>query len=57
MMNGCRKSDKSVVPEKFSNKPDIVGAEKMEGRGLPEGNKEQQNMHWTQRQESMRNEL
>jgi hypothetical protein len=32
MMNGCRKSDLFVVPEKFSNNPDNVGAEKMEGR-------------------------
>ena len=56
-MNGYRKSDKSVVPEKSSNKPDKGGAEKMEGRGLPEGNKRQQNMLWTQRQESMRKQL
>jgi hypothetical protein len=32
MMNGCRKSDLFVVPKKFSNNPDNVGAEKMEGR-------------------------
>jgi hypothetical protein len=39
MMNDCRKSDRLVVPEKSLNKPDNVGAEKMEGRGLSEENK------------------
>ena len=57
MMNGCRKSDRLVVPEKSSNKPDNVGAEKMEGRGLPKENKRQQNMLRTQRRESVLNEL
>ena len=38
-MNDRRKSDKSVVPKKSSNKPDNVGAERMEGRDLPEENK------------------
>lgn len=53
MTNDCRKSDRPVVPEKLSNKPDNVGAEKMEGRGLPKGNKKQQNMLRTQCRESM----
>lgn len=56
-MNGCRKSDKLVVPKKFSNNPDNVGAERMEGRGLPKENKKQQNMLRTQRREGVLNEL
>ena len=39
-MNGCRKSDKFVVPKKSSNKPNNMGAEKMEGRDLPKENKQ-----------------
>ena len=57
MMNSCRKSDRLVVPEKSSNKPDNVGAEGMEGRGLPEENKKQQNMLRTQRRESVLSKL
>ncbi len=57
MMKGCRKSDKSVVPGKSSNKPDKVGAEKMEGRVLPEENKQQQNMLRTLRRESVLSKL
>jgi hypothetical protein len=57
MMNGCRKSDNLVVPEKSLNKPDMKGAEEMEGRGLPKGNERSQNMHRTQSRESMHNEL
>lgn len=56
-MNGCRKSDRLVVPKKSSNKPDNVGAEKMEERSLPKENKKQQNMLRTQRRESMHNKL
>lgn len=56
-MNDCRKSDKLVVPKKFSNKPDNVGAERMEGRGLPKENRKQQNMLRTQRREGVLNEL
>lgn len=56
-MNDCRKSDKSVVPKKFSNKPDNVGAERMEGRDLPKENKKQQNTIRTQCRESVLNEL
>src|SRR6202162_1054002 len=57
MMNGCRKSDRLVVPGKSSNKPDNVGQEKMEGRRLPEENKKQQNMLRTQRRESVLSKL
>lgn len=57
MMNDCRKSDRFVVPEKSSNKPDNVGAEKMEGRSLPKENKKQQNMLRTQGRESMLSKL
>ena len=57
MMNGCRKSDKLVVPEKSLNKSNNMGAEKMEGRGLPKENKRQQNMLRTQRRESVLSKL
>ena len=53
MMNDCRKSDKPIVPGKFSNKLDNVVAERMEGRGMPKENKRQQNMLRTQRRESV----
>jgi RNA-directed DNA polymerase len=56
-MNGCRKSDKFVVPKKFSNKPNYRDAERMEGRDLPKENRQQQNMLRTQRRESVLNEL
>ena len=56
-MNGYRKSDRLVVPEKFSNKPEEKGAEKMEERSLPKGNEKQQNMHRTQGRERMLSEL
>jgi RNA-directed DNA polymerase len=48
-MNGHRKSDSSVVPEKFPNKagPKAV-AEETEGRELAEGNPRQQNASRTQ---------
>jgi len=58
MKNDCRKSDKSIVPKKSSNKPDtFVGEEKMEGRGLPKESKKQQNMFRTQRREDVLIEL
>lgn len=57
MVNDCRKSDRLVVPKKSSNKPDNVGAEKMEGRGLPKENKQQQNMLRTQRREGVLSKL
>lgn len=56
-MNGCRKSDIPVVPKKSSNKPDKMGAEKMEGRGVPKENKRQQNMLRTLRRESVLSKL
>jgi RNA-directed DNA polymerase len=56
-MNGCRKSDKLVVPEKSSNKPDNVGAERMEGRSLPKENKKQQNALRTQSREGVLSKL
>ena len=33
-MNGCGKSDTLVVPEKSSNKPSVLGAERMEERHM-----------------------
>ena len=57
MMNDRRKSDKFVVPKKFSNKPDNVGAERMEGRDLPKENKLKQNTLRTQCREGVLNEL
>lgn len=56
-MNTCRKSDRPIVPEKPSNKPDNVGAEKVEGRGMPKENKRQQNMLRTQRRDSVQSKL
>lgn len=57
MMNDCRKSDKFVVPKKFSNKPGKEGTERMEGRDLPKENKKQQNMLRTQCREGVLKEL
>jgi hypothetical protein len=37
-MHDREKSDRLVVPAKLPNKPAQVGAEVVEGRGLPEGN-------------------
>jgi RNA-directed DNA polymerase len=56
-MNSCRKSDILVVPEKPSNKPDKVGAERVEGRSMPKENKRQQNMRRTQGRESVLSKL
>jgi RNA-directed DNA polymerase len=56
-MNGCRKSDRLVVPEKSSNKPGKEGEEEMEGRGMPKENKKQQNMLRTQRRECVLSKL
>jgi len=56
-MNGCRKSDRTIVPKKSSNKPDNEGAEKVEGRGMPKENKKQRNMLRTQRRDSVHSEL
>ena len=57
MMNDRRKSDKFVVPEKFLNKPDNVGAERMEGRDLPKENKVEHNTFRTQCREDVLNEF
>lgn len=56
-MHNCGKSDRPVVSEKSLNKPDKVGAERMERRGLPKENRMQQNMRRTQCRESMYSEL
>ena len=56
-MNVCRKSDRTIVPKKSSNKLDKEGAEKMEGRVMPKENKRQQNMLRTQRRESVQSKL
>jgi len=59
LMNGSRKSDSCVVPEKPSNKSCGApqSAEKVEGRRLTKGNSDQQNSHRTQRRERLPNEL
>ncbi|MFT5319700.1 MAG: RNA-directed DNA polymerase [Chlamydiales bacterium] len=57
MMNACRKSDRTIVPKKPSNKPVKMGAERVEGRGMPKENKKQQNMLRTQSRESVHSEL
>ncbi len=53
------KSDRSVVPEKQSNKDDAEAplAETVEGRDLTKGNSPQQNTLRTQRRESVKSEL
>ena len=48
MMNERGKSDRPVVPVKFSNKAVQTAAERMEGRGLTKGNPQQQNAFRTQ---------
>jgi RNA-directed DNA polymerase len=47
-MNGPRKSDRPMVPKKPSNKAGQPAAEAAEGRGLAEGNVDQQNAQRTQ---------
>ena len=49
MTHDPRKSDRPVVPAKSPNKAGSPAAEAMEGRGLAEGNTDQQNAHRTQR--------
>lgn len=51
-MNGPRKSDRLVVPVKPPNKAGKLAAEAVEGRSVAGGNASQQNVHWTQCQES-----
>jgi RNA-directed DNA polymerase len=48
MMNEAGKSDRSIVPEKSSNKAGPPGAEGMEGRDMVKGNLGQQNAFRTQ---------
>ena len=48
-MDGRRKSDRSVVPEKPPNKPEGPGAEVVEGRARAKGNLHEQNASRTQR--------
>jgi hypothetical protein len=47
-MNGHRKSDSSILPEKLPNKAVQTAAEEAEGRGLAKGNLRQQNAPRTQ---------
>ncbi len=49
-MNGRGKSDRPIVPEKQANNVRLLGqaAEPVEGRGLAEGNPDQQTSHRTQ---------
>ncbi len=47
-MNGHRKSDSSIVPEKLPNKSPERAAEAMEGRELTKGNLFEQNALRTQ---------
>lgn len=56
-MNRRRKSDKSIVSKKLSNKTNNMDTEKVERRDLPKENKQQQNMLRTQRREGVLNEL
>ena len=51
MMNGPRKSDSSILPEKLPNKDPKGAAEAMEGRGLTKGNLLEQNALRTQGRE------
>jgi hypothetical protein len=48
MMNGHRKSDSSIVPEKWPNNVRGGTAEATEGRGLTKGNTLKQNVPRTQ---------
>jgi group II intron reverse transcriptase/maturase len=48
MMNEPWKSDRPIVPEKFSNKAEGSAAEGTEGRGLAKGNLREQNTFRTQ---------
>ncbi len=52
MMNGSRKSDKPIVPEKDANKERgrPRSAEGLEERGLAKGNSGEQTRFWTQGQ-------
>jgi len=52
MMDGHRKSDSSIVPEKWPNNVRSRAAEAMEGRGLTKGNTLKQNVPRTQSRKS-----
>jgi hypothetical protein len=56
-MYGCGKSDNSIVPEKFANKGISLSAEQTEGRGLAEGNPNQETRNRTQCRESLQQDL
>lgn len=58
-MNGDGKSDRRIVPKKLANKEAgaPASAESVEGRGLAEGNADQQNRYRAQNRESLRSEL
>ena len=47
MMNDRGKSDRSVVPEKLSNKADNPAAEAVEGRDRAKGNPAKRDKPWT----------
>jgi len=47
-MNRCGKSDSLVVPEKLSNNAPDRAAERVEGRGLAEGNLREDGVFRTQ---------
>ena len=59
MMNDNGKSDKPVVPEKGANKErgKPRSAERLEGRGLAEGNAGEQTRFWTQGQVDLHHAL
>jgi len=57
MMDGRRKSDRSVVPEKPPNNVAPATAEEVEGRGLAKGNPQQQNTLRTPSREGVQHAL
>ena len=58
-MNGDRKSDKPIVPEKDANKErgKPRPAERLEERGLAKGNPGEQSRYWTQGQTDLSHAL
>ncbi len=56
-MNGPGKSDRPVVPTKQPNKAGKPGAEVVKGRGLAEGNTDEQNASRTQSRNDVPNAL
>lgn len=57
MMNGCGKSDRSIVPKKSPNKDGPESEEAMEGRDLAKGNPEKRTMTRTQSRKVLQQEL